>query len=283
MRNTIYIYILLLTALAFLSGAAFQRYVGARKVLDYFRPTAVVDSIDIVDATAHLFWLAGQSNMQGAGEVDGYLPPPPEIARRIFVFNRSYQLEVAREPLSPSGIGPGVAFAAEYLRLVDDPDIVVVLVPAAMGGTNIEQWMPSKLDGNLYAEAVKRTLAASHLGQIEGVLFFQGENDAEGDANDHADDWGDMFTQLVEQLRSDLGDESLPIVFAQIGANTANSSAWDAVKRSQSKIDVPSVAMITTEDLSFGDSVHFTTGGYLAIGERFAGAAVRLLAERGKR
>ena len=130
--------------------------------------------------------------------------------------------------MAKSGVGPSVAFAATYLEEIGCPIVLVVLVPAARGGTNIGQWAPSSNDGALYTEAVKRTLAASHLGKIRGVLFFQGENDAEGDPEDHPDDWDAQFENLVQNLRDDFGAEDLPVVFAQLGAG--QHADWQKVK-----------------------------------------------------
>jgi hypothetical protein len=179
--------------------------------------------------------------------------------------------------LTPSGVGPGVAFAVEYLRLKNDEALAVILVPAAEGGTNINQWAPLRKDGSLYAEAVKRTLAASAYGSIEGALFFQGENDAEGDPDDHQEDWGEKFEEIVASLRLSLYDESLPIVFAQLGENPSDSQLWEAVKDSQAGVHLHRVAMIYTDDLPYAEgSIHFTTPAYLEIGLRFARALVAL-------
>jgi hypothetical protein len=58
-----------------------------------------------------------------------------------------------------------------------------------------------------------RALAASTQGEIKGLLFYQGENDAEGKTSDHPHDWDVQFKQFVENVRKDLHNDSLPIIF----------------------------------------------------------------------
>ena len=223
--------------------------------------------IDLTGYEVEVFLLAGQSNMEGAAHSEDYIPPPKDIADRIFIFDDSYSLQRAREPISKSGIGPSVAFAAEYLVNQNNDDLAVVLVNSARGGTNVKQWSPSSVDGELYTESVKRVLAASHLGQVKGVLFFQGENDAEGIDGDHPDDWDQYFCKIASELRADLGDSQLPIVFAQIGAGTSHN--WLKVKEAQSRVNLSYASMIKTDDLPYGNGVHFTVPAYIEIGRRF--------------
>jgi aromatic ring-opening dioxygenase LigB subunit len=44
---------------------------------------------------------------------------------------------------------------------------------------------------------------------------------------------------------------------------------WSIVKGEQSAVRLPFCAMITTDDLSLKDIVHFTTASYQIIGRRF--------------
>jgi hypothetical protein len=86
--------------------------------------------------------------------------------------------------------------------------------------------------------------------------------------------WAEKFTRLVTDLREDLGDRSLPVVFAQIGPYNApqNVPEWEIVQAQQASIQLPGVAMIKTADLNLQDDVHFTAESYEIIGARFAEA-----------
>lgn len=248
-----------------------QRFYGLGNIvaLSSIAPEQIVD---LSERRVAVFLIAGQSNAEGGGDPADYTPPPGNLLSRVYQFTDDYELAPAREPLAKSGIGPGVAFAVNHLKLAGDDELCVVLVPAARGGTNLHLWHPSVLDDSLYAKAIKRTLAASHYGEITGVLFFQGENDSEGKLTDHWDDWDIEFTAWVAAVRESLGDDTLPIVFAQIGKNTKNNPKWDQVKLCQARVELPAVAMITTDDLPYGHGVHYTTDAYVEIGRRFAEA-----------
>lgn len=257
--------------LVFLGGMICQRFYGLGNLVA-LSSVAPEQIVDLSERRVAVFLIAGQSNAEGGGYPAEYTPPPGNLLSRVYQFTDDYELGPAREPLAKSGVGPGVAFAVNHLKLAGDEELCVVLVPAARGGTNLHQWRPSVLDDSLYAQAIKRTLAASHYGEITGVLFFQGENDSEGKPTDHWDDWDVEFTAWVAAVRESLGDDALPIVFAQIGKNTKNNPKWDQVKLCQARVDLPAVAMITTDDLPYGHGVHYTTDAYVEIGRRFAEA-----------
>ena len=224
----------------------------------------------------HVFILAGQSNMEGHASLEGYLPPPPSIAERLFVFTQDYAWQVAREPLTPAGVGPGVAFAAEVAQAEGVP---VGLVPVARGGTGIRHWQASRRDGSLYAEMIKRTLAASHQGEIRGLLFFQGEKDAQGDSTDLPFTWAEEFERFARDVRRDLRRPRLPIVFAQIGSNAKNLDRWHVVQEEQAAVDLSNTAMVITADVPEAQGIHFSAQGYMEIGRRFAEAYQRLTSE----
>jgi hypothetical protein len=175
-----------------------------------------------------------------------------------------------------------MAFAARLLE--HEPDRLIGLIPCAKGDTTLDQWRPALSDQTLYGACVKRAGAASTMGALAGLLFFQGESDAVDPAQSRhqptsAETYAEGFTSLIMQLRYDVGQPNLPIVFAQIGSNAAPGAYinWEVVQQQQAAVDLPCAAMITTADLPLRDAVHFTTESYSVIGQRFADAYVDLL------
>jgi hypothetical protein len=234
-----------------------------------------------------LFMLAGQSNMSGRGELP---EPAQEIDPRIFIFGNDYRWRVAVEPVDdPSGqvdlvsydpdagFGPGVAFASALMA--EHPGMAIGLIPCARGGSSIYQWRRSLGENTLYGSCLKRARAASTMGQVAGILFFQGEADAIDpeiytESVVLPEEWDDWFIATVSGWREDLGRPELPVVYAQIGSNTAPEVFinWAVVKEQQSQVQLPSSAMIRTDDLALQDAVHFTSDSYVVIGQRFAQA-----------
>jgi hypothetical protein len=240
-----------------------------------------------------LFALAGQSNMSGWSP----LLPQQELHPRAFLFGNDYRWRQAQEPTdhpegqvdlvsldqgSDLGTSPGLAFAQRLLEL--QPEAAVGLIPCAKGDTTIAQWQRGLADDTLYGSCLKRIAAASSMGELAGVLFFQGESDAldpqqAGDRIVAGRDYGLHFTQYIADLRRDLQRPLLPFVFAQIGSQTAPEAYtnWAIVQDEQASVDLPCTAMITTEDLALHDGVHYTPESYQEIGRRFADAYAALV------
>ncbi len=241
-----------------------------------------------------LFVLAGQSNMSG------YAPLPAEqtLHPRAFLFGNDYLWRLAQEPTDHPerqvdlvsldfgggfpGTSPGLAFATALLA--EQPELVIGLIPCAKGDTTLHDWRRNLDDKTLYGSCLKRIAAASTMGELAGFLFFQGEADALNPARYSyhtlsAHDYEERFTQFIHDLRSDLERPGLPIVFAQIGSQTAPEafSNWAVIQAQQAAVDLPCVTMITTSDLPLHDAVHYTTESYQIIGARFAAAYVQLM------
>ncbi|NEP54674.1 MAG: sialate O-acetylesterase, partial [Moorea sp. SIO3C2] len=209
---------------------------------------------------------------------------------RVFVFGNDYRWHLGQEPIdSPSGqvdhvsedksagVSPGMAFATELLKY--DPELIVGLIPCAKWGSSIQEWQKNLSEDTLYGSCLKRAYAASPMGEIKGLLFFQGESDA---LNPQAypsrkffpNQWADKFVRLVKDFRQDLGKPDLPVVFAQISTTTDPEKLpnWETVKAQQETVQLPASGMITTDDLALQDHVHLTTESYLIVGQRFAKA-----------
>ncbi len=244
-----------------------------------------------------LFILAGQSNMSGRGEVPAGEPEAP----RVYVFGNDYRWHPGREPVDDpagqvdvvsldenAGFGPGLAFARAMTE--QNPEMIVGLIPCAKGATIIEEWRRSPDDATLYGSCLKRARAAAPAGRIEGLLFFQGESDTHTGEYYHGvrrrpHDWGQLFTTYVNDVRRDLARPDLPVVFAQIGVHTSPERYvnWEVVQAEQARVQLPHVAMITTDDLALRDRVHYDTPSYRTIGRRFADAMQGLLGETARR
>lgn len=234
----------------------------------------------------HLFILAGQSNMVGWAPI----PEGEKTDPRIYVFGKDYRWRIAGHPIEDAlnqvdmisenriaGFGPAMDFA--FASLARHPDIVIGLIPCAMNSSGIVQWQSDLSDQSLYGSCLKRARAASPMGHISGILFFQGETDAADpiqypDPTPHPSDWSELFTAFVVDFRNDLGEPNLPVVFAQIGTTWSPKAFpnWDLVREQQASTQLSTTTMIVTDDLPLLDGVHFTTDSYRIIGIRFADA-----------
>jgi hypothetical protein len=289
-------------------GAITQRYVGIGNILRAVGipyPTAVVPAPATVQVAEiaqayqgqmRLFILAGQSNMVGWAPIPEGEPTDP----RIYVFGKDYRWRLANHPIEDAanqvdmvsenliaGFGPAMDFA--FASLERHPDIVIGLIPCARNSSGIIQWQRDLSDQSLYGSCLKRVRAASPIGEISGILFFQGETDAADpiqypDPPPHPSDWSELFTAFVTDFRNDLRQPDLPVVFAQLGSTWAPEAFpnWEAVKAQQASLRLSRSAMIITDDLPLLDGLHFTTDSYRLIGRRFADAYWELVEQNFK-
>ena len=121
-----------------------------------------------------LFLLIGQSNMAGRGVIEEQdkLPHP-----RVFTLTKEETWAPAVEPIHfdrPDRLGTGLgrSFAKTLADLA--PGKKVGLIPAAMGGSALDEWKPG---GKLYTDAVRRAKVAMKNGRLRGILWHQGEAD----------------------------------------------------------------------------------------------------------
>jgi hypothetical protein len=264
-----YIYLIVLL-FVFILGMITQKYFSLGIVVRFFYPKFGVSIIKDIIKKNHqrklsIFILAGQSNMSGYGEVNEY--KAINTFHKIYAFDDSYEWVIGKEPLLITGIGPSISFASQLLNRNYYQQIGLVNV--SVGGTGIQDWQKNNSENSLYQKMLQRALAASTQGQIKGILFFQGEHDSGNGPNLHCYDWDVYFKKFVKDIRKELNNDSLPIIFAQLGKGT--DKKWNVIKKLQESINIHNVKMIKTDDLPFQEGdVHFTTNGYIEIGKRFA-------------
>jgi len=254
--------------------------------------------------------LAGQSNMEGAGELSESLSP----SSTVWNFSSAGVWEIAKDPLhrlweSSSaihrellrgwlpedrqglsdqelgieqaqtrtiGAGLGIAFGQ---TMVQAGGLPIGLVPCAHGGTSLGQWSPrlKSKGSSLYGSMIDRALAAG--GNLKGVLWYQGE--ADGWSLDDSNTYADRLKEFIFALRADLNQPTLPFLSVQIGKTTLdspNSVAWEKVRHAIGHIplNVPNTAVTTAIDLALNDCIHLNTHALHRLGRRLARLATEL-------
>ena len=205
-----------------------------------------------------LWVLAGQSNMQGVGDLIDVTPPNTQV----MALGMDGKWTRAEEPLhwlvdSPDpvhsgdpktraersakehktrtkGAGLGLPFA---VAMVEQTRVPIGLVICAHGGTSMEQWNPSKKGegGNsLYGSMLRQVQLAG--GKVKGVLWYQGESDSLG-----GEAWKvypRVFADFIASVRADLGQPELPFYYVQIGRFVSGSDpkGWNAVQDAQRRL-----------------------------------------------
>lgn len=244
-----------------------------------------------------IWLLAGQSNMEGVGDLVDVEKPSDKVNS----FNQADQWVNATEPLHelPSavdrvhwrgkpealtgealaqfranrkkGAGLGLAFAVEYEKRTGVP---VGLLPCANGGTSMDQWSPALKDkggDSLYGQAIRR---AQVVGPITGILWYQGESDANPRASAV---FQEKFENLVAAFRKDLNQPSLPFHYVQIGrhVNSVNMPYWNLVQEGQRLAEgrLGNAVMFAAIDADLDDGIHVSTTDLKRLGRNMAAVA----------
>lgn len=246
-----------------------------------------------------LWVLAGQSNMEGHGDLIDVQPPSPSV----HTFDMADRWGVAEEPLHTlvnatdpvhwplnaqnqperltgerletyvvnrkKGAGLGLPFAAEMVQRTGIP---IGLIPCAHGGTSMDQWNPALKDregDSLYGSMYRRVQAAG--GQVKGVLWYQGESDANPTA---APLFLAKFEALAKAMRADFNQPDLPFYYVQIGRHIdkTNFAEWNKVQVAQlrAETELPHVGLVAAVDLQLDDGIHVGTEDLKRLAVRLA-------------
>ena len=223
----------------------------------------------------HLYLLMGQSNMAGRGvieEQDRQAPP------RVLKFTKDKKWAPATDPLHFDKPIAGVGLGTTFGRVMAEaqPDVVIGLIPCAVGGTSLTRW---QYGGDLYKQALDRTRTAMADGTLKGILWHQGENEAEVETE--AKTYGDRLAQMVRDLRQDLNAGEVPFVAGELGQflervrKNGKPSYWPVVNEQLHRLPelVPHTAVVSSKDLCHkGDIVHFDSPSLRELGKRYAAA-----------
>ncbi|MDZ7719814.1 MAG: sialate O-acetylesterase [Balneolaceae bacterium] len=221
-----------------------------------------------------VFMLAGQSNMAGRGKVEPMdtIPDP-----RILTINKNGNLIIAKEPLhfyepKMTGLDCGLSFGKELLKHIPD-SISILIIPTAVGGSSINQWINDSTHRNisLYSNFREKLKIGQQYGMIKGILWHQGESDAA--TKEKIDAYSNQLKKLFGLFRSEAGNSTLPILIGELGSFSIWDENWQALNEQiREYIETDSNAyLIKTTDLNHkGDKVHFDSEGQRKLGERFA-------------
>lgn len=249
-----------------------------------------------------LWILAGQSNMEGYGNLDAVEEPE----ERVRSFDMTDKWVLATEPLHrlvdaadavhwplkgegtaakrtkmsgaelgdwilnrKKGAGLGLTFAKEISRQTGIP---IGLIPCAHGGTSMDEWSPEKRDAagdSLYGATFRRFQAAGSA--VKGILWYQGESDANPTA---APKYAEKMEGLIAAFRKDFNQPNLPFYLVQIARHTSttNTNEWNLVQDVQRQLEskVPGVVMVPAVDLDMDDGIHIGVADLKRLGKRLA-------------
>jgi len=244
--------------------------------------------------------LAGQSNMEGIGNMEGKPKPHPLVR----AFSMRHEWRLAEDPIhvlaeSPDrchhdlkqcsveegekrrktavkGVGPGVLFGQEMLKRTGVPQ---GLICTAHGGTSMSQWDPQRVGvegGSLYWSMLNSWRLTGQ--PVAGVLWYQGESDANPNDVPH---YTRRMVELVSATRRDLKQRNLPWIIVQISrvyGHPMNYGPWNEIQEQQRLLPrkIKNLETVPAIDLPMDDGIHIGSDGYVTLAQRLARMAERL-------
>ena len=220
-----------------------------------------------------VFIMAGQSNMAGRGIVE---PEDTLADKRILSINREGQVIIAKEPLhfyepDRTGLDCGLSFAKTLIKKIPD-NIFILMIPTAVGGSAISQWLDDVLyrDVKLYSNFLDKVETGKQNGIIKGILWHQGESDAnEKDIPQYKQRLGLLFSKF----RMAVGNNELPVLIGELGSFSEDPENFSLINKAiyEYAVEDKNCHVIKTKDLKDkGNRLHFDSKAQRTMGKRFA-------------
>jgi hypothetical protein len=231
----------------------------------------------------HLYLLAGQSNMAGRGVVGEQDRTPHP---RVFTLSAKDEWVPAAEPLhfdkKVAGVGPGFAFAKAMADA--NPDIVIGVIPCAVGGSPLASWQPGTTDAATkttpYDTTIRRAKIAMKDGVLKGILWHQGESDSN---EKNANKYGALLEQTLTRMRTDLAAPDACIVVGQLGQHIVDKNPFAKIVNAELENlprRLPHCGFASAEGLKHkGDNTHFDSPSAREFGKRYAAVMLKLQAD----
>ena len=220
-----------------------------------------------------VFIMAGQSNMAGRGIVE---PEDTVTDKRILSINKDGQVIIAKEPLhfyepERTGLDCGLSFAKTLVKKLPD-SISILMIPTAVGGSSIIQWLNDSVYRNvkLFSNFLEKLEIGKQTGIIKGILWHQGESDAN---EKNIPLYKQRLGLLFSKFRTAVGNNALPVLMGELGSFSGDNENFSLINKAiyEYAAEDKNSKVISTKDLKDkGDHLHFNSKGQRTMGRRFA-------------
>ena len=238
-----------------------------------------------------IFLLIGQSNMEGLPGPDRAEDVAVDPRIHVLAYNNSQAKRrqynkwyPAKPPLHSDylGIGPGDYFGKTLIAMLPE-GYTIGLVPCGIAGVDIDFFRknvvskrrneffipPDNQASGAYEWVLERARLAAETGTIAGILFHQGESDSGQRV------WLDKVSEMVADLRTDLGIPDLPFLAGELYYKGACAGHNSLVRKLSGLIS--NCHVISAKGLNGVDQFHFDLEGQRELGKRYAETMYGLL------
>jgi hypothetical protein len=213
-------------------------------------------SFTVSSQETHVFLLAGQSNMVGRADYDGNTPHPPGTLQWNSSNNTLIpaSIPMLHHDARAGDMGLEVQFAIDYKAA--NPNVTLVLIPRAKGGTGFNTTGQWRVGDALYNSAVNETnacMAANPSFIFKGILWHQGERDRNNIPAYYA-----YYDNLINSMRNDINaaDATTPFICGGIMPDFISNNAGSDIDLVQAYLeDTPNRIQYT----AYADNAGLTT------------------------
>lgn len=241
-----------------------------------------------------VFALAGQSNMVGVSPFDGGAGFPAGTRQFGQTGGTENTLIPAAVPLDHSSagagtFGPWLQFAIDQAATA--PATKLVFVPCAASGSSfyLNRWNPGDDRAQNLVNDLTALVAQDPAARLAGVLWHQGENDAQPIADGHQtiEDYTAALDALIRHVRAAVpGASKLPWVLGRLapsflsGGSAARNAAAEAINAviADTPNRVAYTAVASADLLATSDGTHFDAAATRTLGARYQAALPLALA-----
>jgi len=250
------------------------------------------------DPNFHIYLAFGQSNMQGAGQIENQDKTVDKRFQMLATADcnnrKTGQWYDAVPPLAhcSGGLGPVDYFGRNLVKNLPQ-EIKVGVAVVAVAGCDIQlfekdnyrsysmpDWMQGivrNYGGNPYGRLVESGKKAMQVGVIKGILLHQGET------NSGQQNWPNRVKNIYDNLIKDLGlnAKDVPLLVGEVvssgvgGVCGGHNSIIAKLPQVMSNAHVISSQGLGQQ----GDGLHFTSAAYRTFGQRFAETMLKLLGD----
>lgn len=231
------------------------------------------DSNDIAVGGFEIILMAGQSNMTGRGTpIDLVTLDAPDATVWQLGLNDTIAT-LGSDPfkdydVDTPAVGQYLSFAKAY-KAGQSPTKYILIVPVADGATGFtdltanSEWAPG---GTHRIKLMERIQAAIALGggvnEVKGFIWHQGE--AENTAGVGV--WGGYFDALTAEVRTTVGNSSLPVVVGQVLQSFGSATLEAEISGTPTRLS--NAGFYDSNGLVGFDGVHFTAAEIRTMGTR---------------
>lgn len=251
--------------------------------------------LDVAAEEFDVYILAGQSNMDGRGDVEDLEKAHPELSEP----NRAIPIWYANSAGQGYSTGwvplaPGLSIPPRFTRKADPslpsntfgvevsfgPAMAarrdgrrVAIIKVSRGGTSlVRDWDPEftnedalyKLLIQTVTDALAEMADNGDTGHLRGMVWHQGESDRNSTV------YADRLAAFIQHVRDDLGQPALPLVIGEVFDNGGRDTIRAQQHLAAEKIE--HAVCVSCDGLATADGTHFDAESLVTFGLRFAEA-----------